>query len=315
MTASTSELEQHRTALVGHCYRMLGSNMDADDAVQETMVRAWKSFDSFDGRSSVRTWLYRIATNVCLDAIADKKRRSRPVDDGPVGTVHDELETRERTHWIEPIADARAIPGDEDPARQLELRESIRLAFVAALQHLPAKQRAALLMTDVLGLSAAEVAEAIDTSVASVNSALQRARATLSSRPPASTPAALSAPQADLVARYCEAFERYDVDTLTSLFHEDATLSMPPFTLWLQGHEAISKWLLGPGAPCRGSRLIATNASGMPAFAQYRPSEGGGHHAWALCVLEVKGDRFASLVSFLDVETLFPRFGLPMRLD
>lgn len=315
MTGSISELEQHRTALVGHCYRMLGSSMDADDAVQETMVRAWKSFEGFDGRSSVRTWLYRIATNVCLDAISEKKRRARPVDDGPVGTVADELQTRERTHWIEPIADVRAIPADADPAHQLELRESIRLAFVAALQHLPAKQRAALLMTDVLGLSAAEVAEAIDTSVASVNSAIQRARATLSTRPSASTPAALSPPQSELVDRYCEAFERYDVAALTSLFHEDATLSMPPFTLWLQGHDAISKWLLGPGAPCRGSRLIRTQASGAPAFAQYRRSERGGHHAWALSVLELSGDRFSSLVSFLDVEALFPRFGLPMTLD
>jgi RNA polymerase sigma-70 factor (ECF subfamily) len=315
MQSAIAQLEPHRSALTGHCYRMLGSSVDADDAVQETMVRAWKSIDGFDGRSNIRTWLYRIATNVCLDAISDRKRRARPVDDGPVGTPEDELQTRDRTHWLEPIPDARAIPADADPAKQVELRESIRLAFVAALQHLPPKQRAALLLTDVLGCSAAEVAETIDTSVASVNSALQRARATLATRDVSATPVTLTEAQSQLVDRYCEAFVKYDVAALTTLLHEDAVLSMPPFTLWLQGRPSITRWLLAQGAPCRGSRMFRTSASGMPAFAQFRPTPGGGYHAWAILVLEIAGDGVASMTSFLDVETLFPQFGFPLKLD
>ena len=307
------QIETHRTALTGHCYRMLGSVVDADDAVQETMVRAWKAHESFDARSSVRTWLYRIATNVCLDAISDRRRRARPLDDGPVGTVDDELQTRDRTHWLEPVPDAHAIPADATPAEQVELRQSIRLAFVAALQHLPAKQRAALLLTEVLGFSAAEAAGAIDTSVASVNSALQRARATLATRD-LEGPATLSEAQSVLVDRYMDAFERYDVDALASMLREDAVLNMPPYTLWLQGPEAIRTWLAGRGAGCRGSRLVRTQASGCPAFGQYRPTPEGGYHAWALLVLELSGDRVARMTSFLDVETLFPRFGLSLDL-
>ena len=316
MSESAAQLEQHRAALTGHCYRMLGSAGDADDAVQETMVRAWRSLDRFDGRASLRTWLYRIATNVCLDALQDRSRRERPLTDGPLGTVHDALATLPRTHWLEPISDARAVPDDSDPAERAILKQSIRLAFVAALQHLPAKQRAVLLMTEVLGWSAAEVADSLDTSVAAVNSALQRARATLAERDlgdPA--PATLSATQSELVHKYVAAFERYDVAALTQLMHEDAVLSMPPYTLWLRGHEAIADWLAGRGAGCRGSRLLPTaGASGAPAFAQYRPSQQGGHDAWALIVLELSGDGIASMTSFLDVETLFPQFGLPARL-
>ncbi|WP_437521176.1 sigma-70 family RNA polymerase sigma factor [Sorangium sp. So ce726] len=314
MSGSVDQLEEHRAALTGHCYRMLGSVVDADDAVQETMVRAWRSLDKFDGRSSLRTWLYRIATNVCLDARADRARRARPLEEGPVGTVDDELQTRPRAHWLEPVPDAHALPADIDAAERVVLRQSIRLAFVAALQHLPPKQRAALLLTEVLGWSAAEVADSLSTSVAAINSALQRARATLASRDLDDVRATLPEPQSALVDRYVTAFEQYDVDRLAALLHEDATLSMPPFTLWLRGPDAIRAWLLGRGAGCRGSRLVPTAACGSPAFGQYRPAPEGGHRAWALIVLELTGDRIASMTSFLDTETLFPRFGLPLEL-
>jgi RNA polymerase sigma-70 factor (ECF subfamily) len=309
------ELERHRTALTGHCYRMLGSVSDADDAVQETLVRAWKSLDRFDGRSRLGTWLYRIATNVCLDALAGEKRRARPVEDGPRGTVEDELRTRERTHWLEPIPDAQAIPVEADPATRAELRQSIRLAFVAALQHLPARQRAALLLTDVLGFSVADVAESIEATVPAVNSALQRARATLQARDLSAGKGPLSDAQLGMLDRYVEAFERYDVDTLAGMLRDDAVLSMPPYTLWLQGPSTIATWFLGRGAACRGSRLVRTWANGQPAFGQYRQRPGGGHRAWGLIVLELSGDRIASMTSFLDVDTFFPRFGLTLDLD
>ncbi len=312
-TAEVAQLEQHRAALTGHCYRMLGSAVDADDAVQETMVRAWRGMERFDGRSSLCTWLYKIATNVCLDAAAERSQRSRPVETGPVSTVDDALETKPRSHWLEPIADLRALPESTDPSERVVLRESIRLAFVAALQSLPPKQRAALLLTEVLGWSAAEVAESFDTTLASVNSAVQRARTTLAARPRGPSPTA-SESQAALVERYASAFERYDIDALTALLHHDATLSMPPYTLWLQGHASIRAWLLGRGSGCRGSRLVPTQANGQTAFAQYRASPSGGHEAWALLVLELAGDRIASMTSFLDAKVLFPRFGLPLQL-
>jgi RNA polymerase sigma-70 factor (ECF subfamily) len=241
----------------------------------------------------------------------------RPVElsDAP-GVVRDDLvlEQRPREHWVEPIPDAAALPAAEDcdPEERAILRESIRLAFVAALQYLPPRQRAVLLLTQVLSWSAAEAAESLDMSVAAVNSALQRARATLEARNPAVVPRELSDEQARLVARYVEAFERYDVGALTKLLHEEATLSMPPYDLWLQGHDSIARWLLGFGIGCRGSRLVPVEAcGGTPAFAQYRQ---GGAQPWALLVLELQGDRITSMTSFLDVETLFPRFGLPMQL-
>jgi RNA polymerase sigma-70 factor (ECF subfamily) len=315
-TADVVDLELHRTALTGHCYRMLGSPFDAEDAVQETMVRAWRSLDRFDGRSSLKTWLYRIATNVCLDALSDRSRRARPMEEGPVGTVDAELESRPRTHWLEPIADARALPADADPFELAALRQSTRLAFVAALQHLPARQRAALLLTEVLGWSAAEVADCLDSSVPAVNSAIQRARATLASRNFSRSEDLLSDEQSALLDRYMEAFHRYDVDALVALMREDATLSMPPYTLWLQGHDPIRTWLLGRGAGCRGSRLVPTAACGSPAFGQYRSNgPSGGYHPWALIVLEVSGDRIAGWNSFLDAEKLFPMFDLPLQFS
>jgi len=313
MGTNIEHLEQHRAALVGHCYRMLGSAVDADDAVQETLVRAWKGLDGFDERASLRTWLYRIATNVCLDALADRGKRARPMEEGPSGTVDDELTTRPRAHWLEPIPDARALPDDVDPAELAILRQSIRLAFVAALQLLPPRQRAALLLTEVLGWSAAEVAEGLDTSLASVNSALQRARATLATRDLRPLEP-LSASQSQLLERYVDAFHRYDVDTLASLLREDATFSMPPYALWLRGPEPVRRWLRGRGHGCRGSRLLPTAACGLPAFGQYRHNPEGGYKPWALVVLELSGDHIAGWNSFLDTETLFPRFGLPMSL-
>jgi RNA polymerase sigma-70 factor (ECF subfamily) len=313
MTAAIAELEQHRVALTGHCYRMLGSAVDADDAVQETMVRAWRSLERFAGRSSLRTWLYRVATNVCLDALADRSRRFRPIEEGPLGTVEDALEVKARTHWLEPVADAHVLPHDADPAQKAVLRQSIRLAFVAALQHLPPRQRAALLLTEVLGWSAAEVAESLELSVAAVNSALQRARATLATRDLGER-GELSETQSQLAEKYFAAFTRYDVEALTALLHEDATLSMPPYSLWLQGRESIRAWLAGRGAGCAGSRLLPTSACGFPAWAQYRPAPGGGHQAWALLMFEPRGERIAAMTSFLDVETIFPQFEMPLAL-
>ena len=315
---SVLSFEQYRPALTGHCYRMLGSVVDAEDAVQEAMLRAWKAIDRFNERSSLKTWLYRIATNVCIDTLAATNRqRIRPLEatERP-GVVRDDmvLSQREREHWVEPIPDVVALPAADasDPEERAILRESIQLAFVAALQYLPPRQRAVLLLTQVLNWSASEAAECLDMSVAAVNSALQRARTTLDARNPAVVPRALSEEQRRLVARYVDAFERYDVAALTGLLREDATLSMPPYELWLRGHESIARWLLSFGIGCKGSRLVPVEAcGGTPAFAQYRE---GGAQPWALLMLELNGDRIASMTSYLDVETLFPRFGLPMRL-
>jgi RNA polymerase sigma-70 factor (ECF subfamily) len=313
---TAEDLAAHREALVGHCYRMLGSAAEADDAVQETLVRAWRALDGFDGRASLRTWLYRIATHVCLDALSARSRRERPVALGPPGTVDDALVEHPRTHWLEPIPDAHAVPDDADPAARVQLRQSIRLAFVAALQRLPPRQRAALLLAEVLGWTAADIASALETTVPAVNSALQRARATLAeSAPPDPTPAGLTAAQRSLLARYVEAFERYDVEALAALLREDATLSMPPYTLWLSGPAAIQAWFLGRGIGCKGSRLVATAANGLPAFGQYRPGgPGEPHRPWSLIVLELAGERIAAMNHFLDTATLFPRFGLPPEL-
>lgn len=315
MQVDVAQLETHRSALIGHCYRMLGSAFDAEDAVQDTMVRAWRSLDRFDGRSTLRTWLYRIATNVCLDALGDRARRVRPMEEEAAGSIDDPLETRPRTHWLEPIPDARVLPSDGDPFELTALRQSTRLAFVAALQHLPPRQRAALLLTEVLGLSAAEVAECLETSVAAVNSAVQRARATLGARELSTSEEPLSEAQSQLLDRYVDTFHRYDIDGLVALLREDATLSMPPYTLWLRGPDAIRGWLLGRGIGCRGSRLIPTAACASPAFGHYHPAGADGlRHPWAIIVLELTGDKIAAWNSFLDTDRLFPLFGLPPAL-
>jgi RNA polymerase sigma-70 factor (ECF subfamily) len=315
-----SHLDQHRVELTAYCYRMLGSAFEAEDAVQETMVRAWRAYDRFEGRSALRSWLYRIATNVCLDLLNGRQRRARPMDMGPASTMQTAVlgSPRPEVTWVEPIPDGRVLPDDGDPAALAETRETVRLAFVTALQHLPPKQRAVLILRQVLRWKASEVAELLDTSVASVNSALQRARATLADSDVTAADAgkSLDEEHRDLLTRYADAFERYDITSLVSLLHEDATLSMPPYSLWLQGHDDISWWMLGPGAECRGSRLIPIEANGSPGFGQYRPSgPGGRHEPWALQVLEISGDRIIGYNSFLDTARLFPMFGLPLRLD
>jgi RNA polymerase sigma-70 factor, ECF subfamily len=311
-------LEGFRRELSGYCYRMLGSLSDAEDATQETLVRAWRAADRFEGRSSLRTWLYRIATNVCLDELDGRQRRVRPMDlAGPSTVAEATLVALPDGRWLEPAPDGRILPQTDDPAEQAALRESVRLAFVAALQHLPARQRAVLLLRDVLRWRAAEVADLLDTSVAAVNSALQRARATLDERAPVYTDVLdpLDDQQRQLLERYMEAFERYDMVALRELLTEDATHTMPPFDLWLSGRDEVIGWLVGPGAACEGSRLVPTAANGMPAFGQYRRAESGdGHESWALQVLEIRDGRIEGLNAFLDTARLFPRFGLPARL-
>jgi RNA polymerase sigma-70 factor (ECF subfamily) len=307
-------LEPYRVQLTGYCYRMLGAAADADDAAQETLTRAWRSFDRFEGRASLRTWLYRIATNVCFDALAAGRRRARPMDLGPAGSADGPIGTPlPETAWVLPVADGQVIAADGDPADQLVARESIRLAFVGALQHLPPRQRAVLILREVLRWSASEVAELLDTSVASVNSALQRARATLDAADlsPATLGDAGRAVDPDLLARYVDAFEQYDMDRLTALIHEDATQSMPPYPMWLRGRDEILRFWLGPGAECRGSRLVPTQANGVPAFGQYRASgPGGQHRPWALQLLEIEDGRVVDFTFFLDTERVFPQFGL-----
>jgi RNA polymerase sigma-70 factor, ECF subfamily len=316
-TDSTATLEQHRTELTGYCYRMLGSGFEAEDAVQETLLRAWRSLDRFEGRSSLRSWLYRIATNVCLDMIGSRQRRARPMDLEPASTMAGSLPAPSpETPWLEPVPDGRVLP-DGDPAETAVARESIRLAFMAALQHLPPRQRAVLILREVLRWRASEVAELLDSSVASVNSALQRARATLETRgasldQPAPT---LDAASGELLARYVDAFERYDMDALTALLHADAHWNMPPFAFWLQSHDDIRAFCLGPGIGCLGSRLVPVAANGSPAFGHYKPAPGGDWEPWSLQVVEVAGERIGGITFFLDVERLFPLFGLPPRLE
>jgi RNA polymerase sigma-70 factor (ECF subfamily) len=311
-TTAFGELEQHRRELTAHCYRMLGSPFEAEDAVQETLLRAWKSLDRFEGRSSLRSWLYRIATNVCLDMLDGRERRARPMDLGPAGEpVIENLHTPE-VPWLQPVPDSLVA----DPAETVASRETIRLAFVAALQHLPPRQRAVLILCEVLRWRASEVAELLETSIASVNSTLQRARATLE-QVDLSPEASFEEPDRELLERYVQAFERYDLDALTELIHEDATQSMPPFDLWLSGRQNIFTWWWGPGIGCKGSRVIpVVSANGSPAFGQYKPKEDGdGYEPWALQVLELSGGRVVELTFFLDTETLFPLFGLPLEFD
>jgi RNA polymerase sigma-70 factor, ECF subfamily len=322
-TAATSgelelQLEQHRRELTAYCYRMLASPFEAEDAVQETFLRAWRSFDRFEGRSALRSWLYRIATNVCLDMLNGRERRARPMDLGSAREpIEANLNTLPEVTWIQPAPDGLVGP-EGDPAEMAVARETIRLAFVAALQHLPPRQRAVLILCEVLRWQATEVAELLETSVASVNSALQRARATLADSDVNATDPSppMDDAQRELLARYVAAFEDYDIDALTSLIQEDATQSMPPFDLWLRGRDDIFGWWFGPGIGCRGSRLVPTvSANGSPAYGQYKPTPGGGYEPWALQVLELSDDGIAEFTFFLDTETLFPLFGLPPRLE
>jgi RNA polymerase sigma-70 factor (ECF subfamily) len=312
-----AELEQHRRQLTGYCYRMLGSAFEAEDAVQETLLRAWRNLDRFEGRAALSSWLYRIATNVCLTMLDGRQRRARPMDLGPAGTIDGALTTLPEATWLEPIPDSRVLPEEGDPAELAMSRETLRLAFVAALQHLPARQRAVLILREVLRWKASEVAELLDTSVASVNSTLQRARATLAARDVTAS-ADPAAPMAEddraLLTRYVDAFEQFDIDGLVALLHEEATLSMPPYELWLRGRDVMRGWYLGTGSHCRGSRLVAISANGLPAFGQYRPSgPGGSFEPWALQVIESSEGRITAINTFLDTARLFPLFGLPER--
>ena len=305
-----TQFERYRSELTAYAYRMLASPFEAEDAVQETFIRAWRGFNRFEGRAAVKSWLYRITTNVCLDMLSGRERRATPMDLGPAREpVESNLNVPGDVTWIQPIPDPADVAVEHD---------TIRLAFVAALQHLPARQRAVLILCEVLRWQATEVAELLDTSVASVNSALQRARATLSSRDVTSAVASAELDEADraLLARYVEAFERYDIDALTSLIQEDASQSMPPFDMWLAGRDDILTWWFGPGIGCKGSRVVSTRqANGSPAFGQYKPTPDGGYEPWALQVLELSEGRIAEFTFFLDTETLFPLFGLPLRLD
>jgi RNA polymerase sigma-70 factor (ECF subfamily) len=316
-----SDLEPYRRELTGYCYRMLGSGFEAEDAVQEAMVRAWRNADRFEGRSSVRSWLYRIATNVCIDMHRQVQRRARPMEMGPASPpdVSHLGPLLPEALWVTPVSDARVAPEGADPADIAQYRESIRLAFVTALQHLPPRQRSALILCEVLDWSVAETADLLGTTVAAVNSALQRARATLRALPPGSRHGPLEDADAALLEDYVEAFERYDIGRLVGLLHEDAVQSMPPFALWLDGAADIATWMVQPGPDaCSGSRLMATSANGCPAFGQYRPDPAGGYTPWALQVLEVADGRIAQFAFFLhllDPERLFPLFGLPLHLD
>jgi len=306
-SATSEALEQYRRELTGYCYRMLGSAFDAEDAVQETMVRAWRSLDRFEGRSALKSWLYRIATNVCFDALAGRERRARPMDLGPAQEpLFENLAELPEVTWITPL------PTPDELAEQ---RESLRLAFVAALQHLPPKQRAALILCEVLRWQASEAAELLDTSVASVNSALQRARATLEKADVRET-STLDDDTRALLERYVSAFEEYDIDRLTDLLHEDAVQSMPPISLWLKGRDDLFAWWLGPGIGCKGSKLVPVGlVNGMPAWGQYKPDPNGGREPWALIVPEVSDGRIVELTFFLDTPRLFPLLGLPDHLD
>ncbi|MFF9621827.1 sigma-70 family RNA polymerase sigma factor [Streptomyces griseosporeus] len=324
-TATTTDLdvrlEQHRTELTGYCYRMLGSSFEAEDAVQDTMVRAWRSYDKFEGRSSLRSWLYRIATNVCLDMLTAGNKRARPMDlTEATPLAQAALSPRPDHTWLEPMPDARVLPSVEDPAEAAVAKETVRLAFMAALQNLPAKQRAVLILREVLAWKASEVAELLDTSVASVNSALQRARATLAERQEPGADAAVSDPldeeQQKLLERYVAAFEGYDMTALTALLHEDAIMTMPPFDLWLSGPADITGFMTTLGASCAGSRLLPVQVNGLPGFAHYKPEpETGGFSAWAVQVLEISDGRITGFHCFLDTQRWFPLFGLPLTLE
>ncbi|HEX5307755.1 MAG TPA: sigma-70 family RNA polymerase sigma factor [Solirubrobacteraceae bacterium] len=315
-SAEMRQIEQHRPELTGYCYRMLASPFEAEDAVQETMLRAWRSIDRFEGRSALRSWLYKIATNVCLDMLSGRKRRATPMDLGPAREpVVENLASRGEATWIEPIRDD-ALGGD--PAELVQRSETIRLAFVAALQHLPPRQRTALILCEVLRWKAGEVAELLETSTASVNSALQRARETVQTNEiqAGDVAAGLGEPEKEFLERYVAAFEAYDMDALKDVIAEDASQSMPPYDLWLQGREDVLAWMFGPGHECRGSKLlVAPRANGCFAFGQYKPkADGEGYEPWALQVLEMSPDgRVGRLTFFLDTERLFPLFGLPPR--
>lgn len=297
------EFEEYRGELTGYCYRMLGSAFEAEDAVQETLVRAWQGAGGFEGRSSVRSWLYRIATNVCLNMLKSGQRRARPMDlVGPGGPIGAELP---EATWVGPMPDHRLNPADLVVAR-----ETVGLAFVAALQCLTPGQRAVLIMREVLVMPASEVAEALDTTVASVKSTLQRARAAMAERAARTQPARDQ--DAELLKRFVDAFERHDLEALISLLHEDVTMSMPPYSWWMRGRDTVAQAIASSDS-CRGARLVWTASNGTVAFGQYRPVGDGRYEAFALQVMELADGRIAGVTTFLDAGRLFPLFDLPLR--
>ena len=316
---SPDNLEQYRRELTGYCYRMLGSGFEADDAVQETMLRAWRAAGGFEGRSSVRSWLYRIATNICLDMLRGRQRRALPIDLGPASPPVEAMlgDWHPDDTWISPISDDRVVPEHGDPAEIAVARDTIRLAFITALQHLPARQRAALIICEVLKMPAAEAAATLGTSVPAVNSALQRARATLAALPEEQRPASVDEDQSELLAQYVDAFQRYDMDRLVTLLHDDALMTMPPYAMWVRGAQNITRWMQEPSpSQCRDSILVpAGRVNGVQAFAQYKPDPAGGHAPWGLQVHEASGGRFSRLTFFLDTQRIFPAFGLPAHLS
>jgi RNA polymerase sigma-70 factor (ECF subfamily) len=316
---SPDKLEEYRKELTGYCYRMLGSGSEADDAVQETMLRAWRAADGFEGRSSVRSWLYRIATNICLDMLRGRQRRALPMDLGPASPPVESLlgEPHPADIWVSPIADSRILPEHGDPADIAVARDSVRLAFVTAMQHLPARQRAALILCEVLKMPATEAAATLDTSVPAVNSALQRARATLASVDSEASGGSGGSEVVDagLLDQFVDAFQRYDMSALVNLLHDDAVMSMPPYSFWVSGSSDIVSFMVEPlPLQCAGSVLVPVpsgTVNGSPAWGQYKPDPGGGYKPWALQVHEVRDGRFSRLTFFLDTERIFPEFGLP----
>jgi RNA polymerase sigma-70 factor (ECF subfamily) len=312
--ADQLDFEAHRRELTGYCYRMLGAGSEAEDAVQETMIRAWRNSDRLQADAALRSWLYSIATNVCVDMLRASQRRARPMEmgGGPSTTETAVLAPLPEHTWLQPIPDSRVLSGEGDPAELAAERETIKLAFVAALQHLPARQRAVLILREVLKWKASEVAELLDTSVASVNSALQRARATIDQIAPKAegTSASVEDEQQEMLRRYVDAFERYDVSALVALLHEDATFSMPPHDLWIVGPQEVAKWMLGPGIACSDARLLTTWANGSPAVGIYKNDGTGTYRPFNLAVLEVQDGRITDIYNYLYPE-IFTEFGFP----
>jgi RNA polymerase sigma-70 factor (ECF subfamily) len=327
-------VEPHQKELHAHCYRMLGSVHDADDALQDALLRAWRGLAKFDGRSSLRSWLYRITTNTCLDLISRRPKRVLPIDHGPAADPGDDLgEPLIESVWVEPYADEMLglEDGYSSPEARYERRESVELAFIVALQHLPATQRVALILRDVLGFSAREAAETLETTVASVNGALRRARKAATDRLPAqSQQVALRALGDDglgkLVKRYVDAWEQGDVDAILAMLVEDATFTMPPLPTWYRGHQAIALFLTRYALRDRW-RLVPARANGQLAFACYAwDTETESHTALSLDVLTLEGTRATEVTSFVTPYTrgparqrvaadVFERFGLPDRLE
>lgn len=326
------DFEPFRRELIAYSYRMLGSAFEAEDAVQETFFRAWKAHEDFRGDAKVRSWLYRIATNVCLDMLRHAQRRALPTDLGPASSARElpDAPLPEQT-WLTPIPDS--MIRDSNPVEWATMRESVQLAFVAALHHLPPSQRAVLILREVLQWPASDVGHLLDITPAAVNSVLQRARATIAKINPQPSDAyqPMDKQQKEFLDKYLDAFQRYDLDSLTSLMHDDVVLSMPPLSMWITGFADVREWFAGHGKGCEGSRLILVDsANGMPAIAQYRRAEtaqemsfarrytvpdDAGWLPWALQVLELRDHMLSGVTFFLDTPALFEKYGLPKYLD